>query len=95
MEKDQESDVKWSETYQLEIDCQPGSARPDTILALVLGAANTPLTSKDFKVTGKLFGEWTFVVKEDKEEEYAEARKKIGEQLKILNAQGAIRFASW
>lgn len=92
---EEQQQQQWSENCHLEIDCAPGSARPDAILAIVLSSINTTLTSDDFKVVGTFFGEWTFALKKEKEAAYKAAKKEIGDQLKTLNAQGAIRYASW
>lgn len=80
---------------ELEIDCAPGSARPDAILKMILSSIDTDLTFDDFKLTHCCFGEWTFRYKKAKEAIYKEARPKIGEQLKTLTAEGAIRYAHW
>lgn len=85
----------WSTEFEVGIDCAPGTARPDTILMLVLQAVDTPLTAADFKVVHTLFGHWTFALRKEKESLYREAKQKIGEQLKKHYAQGSIRYASW
>ena len=88
IQKEELSDIK------LQIDCAPGTARPDTILLIILQQVPN-LTTGDFVQTGAFFGEWTFTLKKGKESIYNEHKKIIGQQLKMLNEEGAIRYASW
>lgn len=80
-------------THQIVIDCQPGSMRPDGILTSVLDG--TELTSTDFTITRKFFGEWTFVLNESKNNIYDIYKNNIGATLKNMNAQGYVRYAEW
>jgi hypothetical protein len=79
--------------YKIVIDCPPVSMRPDGILNLVL--RDTELTSKDFTITSKFFGAWTFVLDETKNDIYDNHKYDIGTILKKLNAQGCVRYAEW
>lgn len=80
---------------EVEIDCAPGSARPDAILATVLSSLGTELVSEDFVKTRCFFGEWTFVLKKGKEAEYEKLKAEIGKSLSDLYKKGALRYASW
>ncbi len=80
-------------THQIVIDCAPGSMRPDDILKLVLD--NTDLTSSDFTITSKFFGEWTFVLDESKNDIYNTHKHDIGETMKNMNHNGLIRYGEW
>ncbi len=80
-------------THQIVIDCPPGSIRPDDILKLVLNA--TELTSTDFKVTTKMFGEWTFVLDESKNSIYETHKDDIGTIMRKMNSEGYIRYGEW
>ena len=46
------------ENYKIELDCPPGSPRPDDLLPIVI--EGTGLTMEDFTCTSRLFGNWTF-----------------------------------
>ena len=80
-------------THELVIDCPPGSMRPDGILSLVL--QDTELTPKDFTITRKFFGEWTFVLNESRNDIYEKYKHDIGTKLKKMNAEGYVRYAEW
>ena len=92
---DQSQDKQQEWVGNLEIDCAPGSARPDAILKLILSSIDTKLSYEDFYLKSCCFGEWTFQYKQEKQALYDAARPKIGEMLKKLNSEGAIRYAEW
>lgn len=87
--RDELSEIK------IEIDCAPGSARPDSILTMVLCSINSDLTLNDFVQTGCFFGEWTFVLKKGKEIAYLAHKEEFGKCFKDLHSNGVIRYASW
>ena len=80
-------------SYHIAIDCPPGSARPDVILDIVL--EGTELVFDDFKITNKFFGEWTFILSEDKNDIYMKYKQHIGDYLRKLNGMGCVRYAEW
>lgn len=81
------------EAFTIELDCAPGAPRPDTLLPSVL--AGTGLTPEDFTNPSRLFGNWTFALKEGKEQTYKEVRDIIKEKVCQLYHSGAIRYGSW
>jgi hypothetical protein len=82
-----------SEKYSIEIDCAPGTPRPDTVLPLAL--SNTEMKVEDFEKTSTFFGNWTYVPLLEKEELYANSQNTIAENLKQAYAKGKCRYCSW
>ncbi|QKF94220.1 hypothetical protein QKU48_gp0762 [Fadolivirus algeromassiliense] len=82
-----------ADIHRIELDCPPGSTRPDTCLSIVLSGLE--LTEDDFVITSKFFGEWTFELKQEKNETYLKLKKEISERIKKLHDQGFIRYGSW
>lgn len=80
----------------IELDCPPGSIRPDNLLPIVIDG--TGLKVEDFEITSKSFGNWEFTLKEDKEdtnEIYKKCKDKIGTKIKELYKMGRIRYGSY
>ena len=78
--------------YSIELDCAPGGARPNEYLPGVL--EGTGLTSDDFTIASKFFGNWKFVCHEDKIEQFVAARETIKGRVKALYPS-RIRYGSW
>lgn len=78
--------------WYIELDCAPGTPRPDTVLFFVLeGTALTPL---DFTNSGTFFGNWTFCPNPEKLEEYGKAREHIAARISEAYDAGRIRYGS-
>lgn len=75
----------------IEIDCAPGGPRPDFYLEQVLEGTGIPTVDK----SSAFFGNWTFEIKDVKEEVWETAKPIIAERLKSLHNSGSIRYASW
>jgi hypothetical protein len=82
-------------SYSIELDCSPGSPRPDTLITGVL--EGTGLTTEDFKEPSTWFGNWTYHLKSEPhlEDKYEEAREVIKERVTDLYQRGRIRYGSW
>lgn len=59
----------------IELDCPPGNPRPDDLLPLVI--EGTGLTTDDFQITSRVFGNWTFELKADKNDIFDANKEKI------------------
>ena len=80
--------------YTIELDCPPGKPRPDDLLPGIL--KDTPLTPEDFEITSKVFGNWTFVLKDDKNSDvYVFNQPTYKERIEKLYKEGKLRYASW
>lgn len=75
---------------RINIDCAPGSIRPDNILCRAI--KETSLLETDFTEVSRCFGNWTWTIPMDK---YMPHQKAIGEKLKAFYEMGAIRYAAW
>ena len=85
---------KHNEPYII-IDCPPGPCRPPNILESILSSVPS-LTISDFETVSKLFGAWTFELKdENKYDEYYKNISVIKEKLVIFYNSGRIRYAEW
>ena len=82
-----------SENFTLEIDCAPGATRPDDVLPAAL--VGTELKPEDFGCVSKMFGNWVFVPRKEKEGVYKESQSTIADNLKAIYGRGTIRYASW
>jgi hypothetical protein len=81
-------------SYQIALDCEPGTPRPDCHLPNVL--VGTDLTMEDFEIISKFFGEWIFKLKDDQKGElYVKNKAVIGERIKKLYDDGSIRYGAW
>lgn len=74
----------------IEIDCAPGTARPDSYIREVV--AGTVLESKLTEPVSKVFGnwEWAFDIPDD---EYP--KELIKQRITALYNSGYIRYGSW
>lgn len=82
------------ENFYIIIGCAPGTVRPNNILENILVKYND-LSITDFEITSKNFGDWTFNIKEDKEEIFNKYLSEIIEKLKELYNKNIIRYAEW
>jgi hypothetical protein len=79
----------------IELDCAPGSPRPDDLIKGVL--KDTPLNLEEHfeEEVPKSFGNWTFIVKKEFTEMYLEHRATFKERITDLYNNGQVRYASW
>lgn len=83
-----------STMYEIAIDCNPGTVRPDKILEqLIAEISDTELTVDDFIITSKMFGEWVFELYSDKDEIYKRNQDKISKILSDYHVSKKIRYA--
>ena len=84
-----------TEEYTNEIDCPPGTPRPDSYFNVVI--RNTGLSKNDFELVSKLFGNWVWKLKPDQDliDKFLKARPKFKQRLTSLYDAGKIRYASW
>ena len=79
--------------YTIEIDCPPGNPRPDDLFPGVL--EGTGLLPEDFTLVSKFFGNWTWLLHEDKEKLYIAQRDIVKRRIVVLHDSGVIRYGSW
>jgi len=77
----------------IELDCAPGATRPGTLFPGVIEGTN--LTTEDFRISGTVFGKWTFVVNKDKDELFENSKEVFKERVSDLYNSGRIRYGSW
>lgn len=77
----------------IELDCPPGPTRPDNLLPHVI--KDTGLEVEDFTITSKVFGNWEFTLKKEKQDTYEKCKNVIEERIKDLYKIGRIRYGSW
>lgn len=75
----------------IEIDCPPGSPRPDSYLESVLKDTGI----EPVNATAKTFGNWLFDFDHIPMETWNKANPTIKERLISLYNSGFIRYASW
>ena len=80
-------------SYELVIDCAPGSTRPNDILKEL--AEGLGLTEEDFTVTSKSFGSWTFSIDGENANKCRENIIYIKDFLTSAYNCGRIRYAEW
>lgn len=81
------------EEYTIELDCWPGTPRPDTLLPGVL--ENTGVEIEPTDTASRFFGNYMWVVPEDQVEAFLAHRDTIARRIKSLHHNGAIRYGSW
>jgi len=79
--------------WYIDIDCPPGPLRPNAVLQWVLQGSS--LAPEDFDNTGRTFGNWTFVPKPEKLDEYGTQRNHIKARIIEAYEHGFIRYGSW
>jgi len=77
----------------IDIDCAPGSARPDTYIKYVVG----PYVQGDLdkRIVGKWFGNWTWDFSDIPSENWESWKDYRGEKMTELYNKGCIRYGSW
>jgi hypothetical protein len=78
--------------HSIELDCAPGSARPDTLLPGVI--EDTGLVLEDFHNTSRSFGNWTFELNPEKNYIYEKYKEIIASRITNLYPS-RIRYGSW
>jgi len=82
--------------YSIEIDCPPGDPRPGDLFPQVI--ADTGLCEDDFEITSKVFGNWTWVLRdgdEVRDQRFTTAKPVFKARLMALHDSGTVRYASW
>lgn len=79
--------------YSIELDCEPGGIRPGDLLPGVIEGLGLTLNAKKPNMT--MFGEWTWVIPEDQEEQYKKVQATVKERVEALYHAGQIRYGSW
>ena len=75
----------------IELDCPPGSARPDSYISNVL--EGTGLEVKE--PVAKFFGEWKWDYSDVPEEVWNSLKPLFEERISKLYHSGCIRYGSW
>lgn len=75
----------------IELDCAPGTPRPDTYLPGILEGTGIPVREP----VGKCFGNWTWDYRDIAPEVWNAANLAIGERITNLYHRGRIRYGSW
>lgn len=87
------ADIEAGKLFTIELDCPPGAPRPDVYLPEVL--AGTGLTVADFEEPSKVFGNWKYRLKTEKNDVYKGIQETIKFRIKELYSRGCIRYGSW
>lgn len=75
----------------IELDCEPGAARPDTHIGEVLAGTGIPVKEP----ISKVFGNWMWDYKDVPKDVWEAAKPKFEERIKALYNSGRIRYGSW
>jgi len=75
----------------IQLDCSPGSLRPDDLINSVL--EGTGLEAG--KITGKFFGCWTWDFSNISRKKYEKIRPILKRRVTALFNSGTIRYGSW
>jgi hypothetical protein len=82
--------------FSIEIDCPPGSPRPNDLFPGVL--LGTGLKAGDFKNTSRFFGEYVWVLlpgDPKKDAKFTASKPLFKKRLTALHERGLVRFATW
>lgn len=81
--------------FSIELDCAPGSPRPDDLFPGVI--EGTELKISDFEIVSRLFGNWMFELKAGKARaaSFVSAKATLRKRVEALYHTGAIRYGSW
>jgi hypothetical protein len=81
--------------FSIQLDCPPGSPRPDDLIDSVL--KGTGFEVSDFDTSAPFFGEQTWVLREDvrKDEKFTETKPTFKERISSLYFEGLIRYGTW
>ena len=74
----------------IELDCPPGTPRPDDLLPAVLEGTGLPVREP----ISKFFGNFTWDY-EDMREVFIKAKPTLQERIEKLYYEGVIRYGSW
>lgn len=87
-------EVGETEEQSIELDCPPGSPRPDDLFPDVI--KDTGLEADDFELTSKFFGNWIWSFKnKSKLKVFQDAKPELAKRIKALYDSGKIRYGSW
>lgn len=75
----------------IELDCAPGTARPDAYIAGVLEGTGLPVKEPE----ARFFGNWTWCFDYPRDEWERDIQPVIKPRIEALYHSGAIRFGSW
>ena len=93
-ENEATDEVGENEIRSIELDCAPGSPRPDDLFPGVI--ADTGLEVNDFEITSKVFGNWEFTLKnKSKEKEFDAGKLDFEKRVTALYNSRKIRYGSW
>jgi hypothetical protein len=93
-ENESTEEIGETESRSIELDCAPGSPRPDDLFPGVI--ADTGLEEEDFEIVSKVFGNWEFALKnKSKIKEFDEAKSTFEKRVTALYKSGKIRYGSW
>src|SRR5262249_33630761 len=82
--------------FSIELDCPPGSPRPNDLIAGVL--RGTGLLVSDFDTGNPFFGHQTWILKpgsEDKDTAFTSNKPLFKTRITALYNRGAIRYGTW
>lgn len=79
--------------FTIELDCAPGSPRPNELLPSVL--EGTGVTIDPDETVSRFFGNWKWQVPDDQVEAYLVARDRVKARVTELYRRGLIRYGSW
>lgn len=75
----------------IELDCAPGSPRPDAYIGKVLEGTGIEVREP----VSKLFGNWTWKFDDVSDEKWLLHNDTFAERIKELHSRGCIRYGSW
>ena len=75
----------------VELDCPPGSPRPDDLIGGILEGTGL----KEREPVSKFFGNWTWDYSDIPEEKWKRVKEIVAPKIKKLYANGLIRYGSW
>jgi hypothetical protein len=83
------------ENFSIELDCRPGSPRPNDLIDGVL--LTTGLKVSDFTTAPPFFGHQTWILKEsvNKDAVFTHYRPLFQQRVTQLYNSGAIRYGTW
>ena len=75
----------------IELDCPPGSIRPDSLLPDVI----KDLGLEEREAVSSFFGNWTWDYNDVPEDTWLAAKPTLAERITALYNSGLIRYGSW
>lgn len=76
---------------QIELDCAPGTPRPNTVLEDVLKGTGIPVKEP----VSTVFGNWTFDYSDVPAETWNKHIDQIADRIREAYGAGRIRYGSW